>query len=94
MKVRQTTTTEAKTFVHGVGAVSQFVSISGALKLCRDPDDDIVIETATEGNAAYVISRDADISRDLALLRELEQRGIQAVTVQRFLDIMQNVVDK
>jgi len=63
MKIRLTTVDDAETFVRGVAAVAQLVSVTGNLQLCRDPDDDIVLETAIVGGAAYVVSRDEDISR-------------------------------
>ncbi len=64
----------------------QLVPVSGELKLCRDPDDDIILETAIRGNAAYVVSRDEDVTRDLDLIEHLRERGIATITVQRFID--------
>jgi len=48
------------------------VSIEGRLKLCRDPRDDMILETAIVGKATHIVSRDEDLTRDLALARELE----------------------
>ena len=86
MKIRQSTATEVETFVTSIGAVVQLVPVSGELKLCRDPDDDIILETAIRGNAAYVVSRDEDVTRDLDLIEHLRERGIATITVQRFID--------
>jgi len=88
MRVRQTTQTEVEAFVAGIGAVAQLVPVSGDLELCRDPDDDLVLETAIAGKATYVVSRDEDIMRDQDLVEYLEDRGIEAITVQRFLDLL------
>jgi predicted nucleic acid-binding protein len=60
--------------------------LTGALALCRNPSDDIVLETAIVGNATHVVSRDEDLTRDPELTHHLESRGIQLVTVNRFLN--------
>ena len=43
--------------------VSVIVPIQGRLRQCRDPKDDKVIETAIQGNAAILVSGDADLTR-------------------------------
>lgn len=86
MKIRRSTGTDVHSFMAGVAAVVQLVPVSGELSLCRDPDDDVILETAIQGNAAYVISRDEDLTRDLDLIDRLRERGIEAMTVQRFID--------
>jgi len=88
MKIRLTTVDDAETFVRGVAAVAQLVSVTGNLQLCRDPDDDIVLETAIVGGAAYVVSRDEDITRDLTLTRQLVARGIEPITVNHLLKLV------
>ena len=62
--------------------------MSGDLHLCRDPDDDVVLETAVAGGAQYVVSRDEDITRDLELTQQLADRGIEPITVSRLLDLL------
>lgn len=57
----------------------------GTLRLCRDPKDDIILETAVEGNADLVVSRDADMTRDLDLIRQLRAFGVDVLTVAQFL---------
>ena len=61
------------------------VNVEGCLKLCRDPRDDRVLETAIVGKATHIVSRDEDLTRDLDLVRELEVQGIKIVTVNIFL---------
>lgn len=61
------------------------VEISGDLHLCRDPRDDIVLETAIVGGATHIVSRDENITRDLELLAQLEKRGIKTMSVSHFL---------
>ena len=58
----------------------------GTLRLCRDPKDDVVLETAIYGGAEFVVSRDDDVKRDLNLIAELRRRGIEVLSVAQFLD--------
>ena len=74
--------------VAGLSVVVRLVPVSGDLRLCRDPDDDIILETAIQGGATYVVSRDEDVTRDLDLLDHLRERGIETITVQRFLVLL------
>ena len=67
-------------------AKAEIVAVAGALQLCRDPDDDVVLETAINGQADMLVARDEDMSRDLDLVALLEARGIRVLTVQGFLD--------
>jgi len=77
MKVRQTTVNDAEAFVQMVGAIARLVPVSGGLGICRDPDDDVLLETALGGGARYVVSRDEDVTRDLELVRQFEERGVR-----------------
>jgi putative PIN family toxin of toxin-antitoxin system len=88
MKIRRSTGMDVDAFVAGVGAVVRLAPVTGDLRLCRDPDDDIVLETAIRGGAAYLISRDEDMTRDLDLIEELRKRGIQTITVQGFINLL------
>lgn len=87
-KIRQVTAQDVDAFVAGAAAVVRLASVEGDLRLCRDPDDDIVLETAIRGGAAYLISRDEDLTRDLDLTEQLCERGIQTITVQRFINLL------
>jgi len=85
MRARKTTPADADTFVQSIADVANQVPVSGALQLCRDPDDDILLETAIVGSAKYIVSRDEDITRDQELEEQLKKQGIKAMTVSRFL---------
>lgn len=85
MKIRGTTAAEAKDFTCLVADIAQIVVMAGTVQLCRDPDDNMILETAIVGHATPVISRDEDITRDLDLKRQLQRHNIQAITVSRFL---------
>jgi hypothetical protein len=86
LKIHRTTPTDVEIFMAGVAAVVQLVPVSGDLSLCRDPDDDIILETAVRGSATFVVSRDEDVTRDLDLIHVLRERGIETITVQRLID--------
>lgn len=61
---------------------------SGLLKACRDPRDDLLLETAVDGRAQFVVSRDDDIKRDPELIAHLQERGIAVVSVAQFLHLL------
>jgi putative PIN family toxin of toxin-antitoxin system len=65
-----------------------FVAVEGNLRLCRDPKDDIILETAILGEASHLVSRDDDIKRDLNLIAHLHEHNIEVVTVTQFLKLL------
>jgi putative PIN family toxin of toxin-antitoxin system len=77
-----------------IRSLADVVDIPGTLRLCRDPDDDAVIETAVVGLAQYVVSRDEDLMRVPELAEALSVAGIEFVTVQTFLaDVLRQSSD-
>lgn len=64
------------------------VHITGKYQICRDPDDDLVLETAVEGKADYLISRDDDLKRDVDLIQQMKAQGIEVLSVQQFLNLL------
>jgi len=67
---------------------------TGTLHLCRDPNDDMVIETAALGAADTLVSRDDDIKGDERLATLLAAAGIEVLTVRRFLAALVEPVDR
>jgi predicted nucleic acid-binding protein len=59
--------------------------VTGTVRLCRDPDDDILIETARAGRADELVTRDDDLKSDWDLVQLLHSEGIEVVSVTRFL---------
>lgn len=88
MKIRGSTATDVEAYMAGVAATVQLVPVSGELRLCRDPDDDMILETAVQGNATCLVSRDEDMTRDLHLIDILREQGIETITVQRLIDYL------
>jgi predicted nucleic acid-binding protein len=64
---------------------TSFVSIPGGLQLCRDPNDDPVIETALEGRADVLVSEDKDLTDDLDVAAVLASGGVRVLRVAKFL---------
>ena len=60
------------------------VSIRGLNMGCRDPRDDIFIETAYNGRVEALVTRDKDL-QDWRTLHTLEKRGCQVIEVTPFL---------
>ena len=71
-----------------IQAGANVITPTGQLQVCRDATDDLVLETALLGRAKYVVSRDADITRDLSLIRLFRERGVRIVTVDQFLRLL------
>jgi len=68
---------------------SESVHVSGRVKLCRDRNDDMVIETAIQGRAEYLVTRDDDIKHDGEVSSFLQQYNISILTVANFLSIIE-----
>jgi putative PIN family toxin of toxin-antitoxin system len=62
------------------------VELTGTFRLCRDPDDDAILETAVKGQAHYLVSRNDDLKRDPELIRHLASHGVTVISVARFLE--------
>ena len=61
------------------------VTPPGHLRLCRDPDDDVVIETAMIGDANIVVTRDDDLKGAPEVIAFLDELGIPVRSVRQFL---------
>ncbi len=84
-RARQLTRQQIEVFVAEIEAAATQVPITGSLALCRDPNDDMVLETAVAGKASYIVSRDEDLTRNLDLREAATRYGLQIVTVDQFL---------
>jgi putative PIN family toxin of toxin-antitoxin system len=67
---------------------AKIVEPTGKLKICRDPKDDAILETAILGGARYTVSRDEDLTRDAHLRETLTQYNIEPITVQHFIELL------
>jgi putative PIN family toxin of toxin-antitoxin system len=64
------------------------VFLKGDLVLCRDPDDNFIIETAIKGQVQYLVTRDDDIKWAPEVIEFLEKSNIKVITVDKFLSIL------
>ncbi|MFN4133535.1 MAG: putative toxin-antitoxin system toxin component, PIN family [Candidatus Hadarchaeales archaeon] len=70
-------------FLRVIGYISSIVQVKSKFKVVKeDPDDDMVLRTANDGEAEYIVSGD----RHLLSLKEF--RRIKIVTVDQMLDIL------
>lgn len=64
------------------------VLVSGDIAICRDKDDNLVIETAAKGQAKYLVTRDDDIKFDNKVSLFLLQHGVTVVSLPKFLALL------
>ncbi len=69
-------------FLVDLGAVAEWTTITGALRVCRDPNDDAFLETAVAGRADCLVTGD----RDLLALHPF--RDVAIVTPADFLAVL------
>ena len=67
---------------------SEHVLLSGDINICRDSDDNFVIETAIKGQAEYLVTRDDDIKFDKKVSTFLLQHSISVLSVAKFLNVI------
>jgi putative PIN family toxin of toxin-antitoxin system len=60
----------------------------GKLRICRDPRDNMVLETAVIGRADFAVSRDDDIKRDPDLIENMTAHRVRVVSVRQFLEVL------
>jgi len=78
---RYVTREERDAFLSSLIRESSLIEISQAVQVCRDPEDDQILELAVNGNATYIVTGDAD----LLVLNPF--RGIEVVTPAEFLKL-------
>ena len=78
---RYVTREERDAFLESLIRESNLIEITEAVQVCRDPKDDQVLELAVNGNAAYIVTGDAD----LLVLNPF--RGVEIVTPAEFLKL-------
>lgn len=79
------TAKDGKDFVHEIKGISEMVDVKSSFKVVKgDPKDDMVINTAYDGKADYIVSGDPDLLK----LKEFE--GTKIVTVSEMLKILKS----
>ncbi len=67
---------------------AEHVSLKNNIAVCRDPDDNIIIETAIRGKANYLLTGDKDISDDKKISSLLLQYDIMVISLSNFLPLI------
>ena len=78
---RYVTLRERAEFFEGLVSDAEFVEITETIQVCRDSKDDRILELAVNGNAAYIVTGDAD----LLVLNPF--RGIEILRPADFLQL-------
>lgn len=68
--------------------LSEETTLTGDVALCRDPNDNMIIETAVRGKAKYLISGDKDIADDKEVLSYLSHHGVSVISPSTFLSVI------
>jgi putative PIN family toxin of toxin-antitoxin system len=71
-------------FVSSLREGGEIVALSGSVHLCRDPDDDSMIETAERGGVDCLVTEDQDLHAP-EVKEYLSAAGIRVLTVVEFL---------
>ena len=88
MAVRDVIETDIRELLILIEERSDHVLVSGDINICRDMDDNLIIETAIKGKAKYLVSRDDDVKMDMEVTEFLSGLGISVLSVARFLRLI------
>lgn len=67
---------------------SEHVVLNGNIDVCRDKDDNLILETAIKGRADFIVTRDDDIKFDKKVSDFLFKYEILIATVAKFLSLI------
>ena len=67
---------------------ADYVDVSGEIAVCRDKDDNLIIETAVKGEAEYLVTRDDDVKRDTRVVSFLGKYHVAVLSVSDFLKVL------
>jgi uncharacterized protein len=84
---------EIRNLIQAMRDLGEIVDIPGSVKICRDPDDDAVIETAITGHADVLVSGDGDLMADPAVGDLLAENGGRLLTVAEFVAELEEAED-
>jgi putative PIN family toxin of toxin-antitoxin system len=77
-----------KRLVAQIAARGLMLSTIGSIALCRDPQDDFLIELALLGRADFVVTEDADLHEDATIVRFLMERGVRLIYAAEFAAVL------
>jgi uncharacterized protein len=79
---------EVRAYIALIRVFALEVPVTGSVHICRDPDDDSVIETAVAGRAAFLLTRDDDLKDAPEVAAILGTAGVDVLTVRRILELL------
>lgn len=82
---------EITDLVDSITKKAERVTLKGNIKLCRDSDDNVIIETAVRGKAKYLITGDKDITNDKEILSFLSLHGVSVIPLSKFLELINKI---
>jgi putative PIN family toxin of toxin-antitoxin system len=85
-RLSQVTPSEIDQLLAMLSERGETVPLTGSVELCRDPDDNMVIETALVGNAEVLVTRDDDLKGVSLLASILRERGVTVLSLRQFLE--------
>lgn len=77
---------DVETYIELIHQEATIVTPVGESFGCKDPDDDIVIETAIIGNADVIVSGDAHLTQDETLSNLLRSHNISVLEPRRLVE--------
>ncbi|MBM4053282.1 MAG: putative toxin-antitoxin system toxin component, PIN family [Planctomycetes bacterium] len=83
--------TDVKELLTLIEERAEYVLLSGNITICRDSDDNFIIETAIKGQATFLITRDDDIKFCKEISSFLLPYRIRIISIAKFMDFMDNV---
>jgi predicted nucleic acid-binding protein len=81
-------------FVADLREISLVVPVSRTPQGCRDPKDDVVVETALAGGAGILVTQDFDFQGSPAVLEVLTRAGTLILTPRQFVQILTTPQDR
>ncbi|MDA8078920.1 MAG: putative toxin-antitoxin system toxin component, PIN family [Nitrospiraceae bacterium] len=79
---------EIADMLDSIAAMAERITLKGDIQICRDPDDNVIIETAVRGKAGYLITGDKDIADDKNVLSFLSNHGVTVISLSKFLALI------
>lgn len=79
---------EAEGYIALIAGCSETMRSSGRRFGCRDPKDDMILESAVEGQVEFIVTRDGDLKGDPALMERMQKMGVGIVSVSAFLKLL------
>jgi putative PIN family toxin of toxin-antitoxin system len=85
-------------FVRDLEGIVDWVEITGALEICRDPDDNKILETAIVGKADCLVTGDKDLlalrpigeNETLQKLEDSLLEGVYILRASEFLEFLES----